>query len=324
MSIVYVNSKLYLKDAVDFTQYIMNIEADSENYKLITIIGEEHQKKLKCNIGSDKLISIEEFILRTPDIKTKIILETPEEFKDTINSYNIQNILKTLRESNPEKIKNISTVYLDNRYLFVDINYIYWLYNETDKIIYLSNDVIIKEYITPFYEKIATLSRYYKDDKYDNLVNIMYNNYLPNVGKMFDNLHILISNNWDKMNIESKTKTIKDIKDVWMKVCDFYVLRELFKINDIQEYIILIGNMHSNNINKYFKDVLCQPIEYKTHFCEIVEPKLLKYSEKPELYNCISLNNVTKIILKDDDKYRKPNFDICRKRNAVKIFGGEG
>ena len=165
MSIVYVNSKLYLKDAVDFTQYIMNIEADSENYKLITIIGEEHYKKLKCNIGSDKLISIEEFILRTPDIKTKIILETPEEFKDTINSYNIQNILKTLRESNPEKIKNISTVYLDNRYLFVDINYIYWLYNETDKIIYLSNDVIIKEYITPFYEKIATLSRYYKDDK---------------------------------------------------------------------------------------------------------------------------------------------------------------
>jgi hypothetical protein len=319
MSIVYVNSKKYLKDILGFSQYIFKPDPNFENYKLITILGENHIEHYECNDVSKDTISVENFILRTPNIKTHIVLETLENIKDVAGSYNMQNIFKTLRQSDPLKIKNISTAFLDHRYSFIDPNYLYWLYYDNDKIISLPNNIIIEQYITPFFDKIATLSQYYEGEIYYPLVNIMYDNYLPIVDISFSNLLKAISTIWDVTDIENKKKILFDIKNAWVKICDFYVMREIFKVNDINEYIILIGNNHSVNINEYFKKVLCEPIGGQTYFCEVVQNKNLTRST-PTTFNCVTLNNTLKVVLNTEGK-RMADFDICKKRNLSKIHG---
>ena len=80
MSIIYVPSNKVLENAVNVSQYIMNLYPDSsDNYKLITIIGESHTIKIPCDISSgSSSIALEDFVVRTQDIKTEIILEATE------------------------------------------------------------------------------------------------------------------------------------------------------------------------------------------------------------------------------------------------------
>jgi hypothetical protein len=319
MAIVYVNTKKHLKDILGFSQYIFKPDPNFENYKLITILGEDHVQHYDCNDSTKDTIQVENFILRTPNVKTHIVLETLENIKDIAGSYNMQNIFKTLREADPLKIKNISTAFLDHRYSFLEPNYLYWLHYDMDKIITLPNTLIIEKYITPFYDKISTLSKYYEGEVYLPLVNIMYDNYLPIVDLIFSNLLKAISSIWDVTDPENKKKMLYDIRKAWVKVCDFYVMREIFKLNDINEYIILIGNHHSININEYFKNVLCEPIGRETFFCEIVQTKNLT-NATTSTFNCVSLNNTLKVVENAEGK-RMPDFDICKKRHLAKMYG---
>jgi hypothetical protein len=318
MTIVYEESKKFLKNIISMSQYVMKIDPTFEDYKLITILGEHHTNEYKCGEFTDNTISIDEFILRSPDIKTNIFIESVEIFKDNVYSYNIQNILKKIRNSNPDETKNISTNYIEHRHLFLDANYYHWLYIDINKIINLSNNVIIEQYINPFYDKISSLSKYNEDEAYYPLVNIMYDNYLPSIENVFKNLLNIIIKKWDTIDIEGRKKIIFDLQSVWGSVQDFYIIRDIFKVNDIKEYIILIGDAHIFNINNYFQKVLCAPIKLNTYFCSYTNLRLTN-STKKNVFNCISLDN-TLIVTNESKDKRKIDFDICKKRNDAKLF----
>ena len=55
---------------------------------------------------------------------------------------------------------------------------------------------------------------------------------------------------------------MRDLQAAWARVTDFYVIRELFKIDDTQQYIILVGQSHYLNIIDYLNKVFLSPESY--------------------------------------------------------------
>ena len=128
-------------------------------------------------------------------------------------------------------------------------------------LIYTNNDVVFKQKDKGYKEYIDKLVKYRDDDSIeitDDIKSYFITTYIPEIERDFKNIYEKLLDN--KKSV--KKNTIDMFKRVWMKVADFFVLREIF--NDKREkfsgelidkeLIILIGNMHYYNIEKVLKN----------------------------------------------------------------------
>jgi hypothetical protein len=317
--ILFVQKNYFIKDITNFSQYIRNFsyqELDPK-LKLITIIGELHGVSVECtnNPSGIKVLDIVEYITQvSKNINKKVILEYDKYSQPEGISYGNINKIDNEIKDNPKIIKTA----IDFRRQFLGVENQQILYESSD-LYKSSKEDILKLYIDPFFIHIGEYTKYITgEENYDDLVQILFDDYLPKVGDNFQKIAIFIRDKWDKINDETKISTIQKLKVLWAQIGDYYILREIFKDEDVDEYIILIGQGHYYNITKYFDDVLCKDFNKrdrnKLNFQKITSINATKNSDGK--INCIDIKN-TGYAVEDSQKelYKnqsKPIFQLYK------------
>jgi len=212
--------------------------------KLITIIGEHHLCNKTKISSTENNITIDKFILEriSNNNNIKIMLEYIPELEDVnnIQSININLIYNTLL-NNGHKHKIIP---FDKRYYFLNIpTYFDYLFTAKE---FDSKKFISDAFIDPFY--IYYNLFFFDKSLYSEKTQKYLSDYLNSINNNFKNIYNEIEK---KEQIYIKKKLIEQ----WIKVCDFFVLTEILKDKDeINEYIILIGDSHKKHLEDIFKN----------------------------------------------------------------------
>lgn len=156
------NPDIKLQSAVSFAQYVLN-------NKLITIIGEYHEREFGCQDGY-KTITIADYalnILRT-NVNSRVLLEIDPDFIDHErkwpNSAPIREILKRA----PREVRGRITGY-DYRNWWIGADNRERLYHDTAAVYRLNTIQIIDMYITPFFSRVqAFMATQISPENYTN------------------------------------------------------------------------------------------------------------------------------------------------------------
>ena len=276
-SIVYQESDFYIKNITTFSQYLLNLTGNLDDAKLITIMGEYHDAKFDCK-SDKKSIMVDEYVIeQSKDCKTKLILELDDKsYVDRVKADNITRIVKKLDESPIEDIKNIETIYNDYRVKFLDPIFYNKLYWHVYEVVNYPQDIIIDKYIKPFFEKMTELSNLDSViEKYNReFISKLYDTYISNLDKSF-RIVIDMLKKWNTKEIVSfkdinglDTKgdinlaIVGELQKLWVRVSDFFLLRQFFENNDTKQYIILIGQAHYFNIINYLDEEFASMKDY--------------------------------------------------------------
>jgi len=335
-SIVYQQSDFYIKNITTFSQYVLNLTGELNNAKLITIMGEYHDLKFDCK-SDKKNVMLDDYVIeQSKDCKTKLILELNDRtYLEKIKADNITRIIKKLDNSPVEDIKNIETVYIDYRVKFLDPTFYSKLYRHSDEVITYESEMIIDKYIKPFYEKMSELSNL--DSTIENYhrkyLEKLYQTYLSMLDSSFRNIIDMLKK-WNSKEIVSYIDTsglehkgdinlaiITDLKKLWNKVSDFFLLREFFEINDTKQYIILIGQNHYFNIIQYLDDNFTSMKDYTLTKIgtdqNIYIIHMFKYGKL--LDDCINSKGTATIVTKDKAlSVKRVNPKMIKKFNRHK------
>lgn len=239
--------------------------------------------------------------------------------------------------------ENISYKLIDNLILnnkisdHIKDDYIKCLVN-SDK---LDNEIL--EEIVQFLNKedkilfYKNLNKIQKDNKYyvDKLINYRSNDtelpkdiklyfsgkYIPEIEKEFKNIYDEII----KQKKSVKKDTIDMFKRVWMKVADFFVLREIFNdkretfSNDLidKELIILIGNMHYFNMEKVLENFKIKTVTNQLNESDFKQNCVI--SSIFEKIKFSELKNKIKI-LENEKKYLKSKKKLDNINSKLKIL----
>lgn len=314
MSVIYIESDFYLKDITTFSQYIMNLDFSKGDFKLITILGEFHNLEINCDKSKNKrIITVDQYLLKN-NLKKKIIIETDEEYVKTTENYlgskNMEliiNIPETQKEA-----ENIEIVYIDYRYKFLVKEAYHRLYGNPDIISILNLKELYKLYIDPFYLNIHNLTKIENPDHYSPLLNNFTKFYIQQLINSFDQLRNNIKD-WDIMgNIIIKAKNIfgietemsikntiiQDLRSLWARVSDYFVIKEFFKLDDTKEYIVLIGEYHYRNIISFLELNLCKTDNFAKIISKDIDLKYIFYGLK---IDCLDIKNTANIININED-----------------------
>jgi hypothetical protein len=270
-NIVFVETKLNIHCAISFSQYIFNEKI------LITFIGELHKEKFKCDGPS---ISIAEYCTNAVqrNKNCRVFLEFNKD--ENIDKLNLEgSTLKETFVSLRSRLMVSRIIAFDERPRLITRkkqDELYWLdwsscsFNEGD----FRGDVykyILDYYIEPFKTKdkifLYESSEFINKGSYNQLQNY-YQLFLQ---KQLFAIEQFIKDEQSKFDVvqkkseslteeESKSlikqflsKSLKIIQErylqyFWAKVSDFYLLQELFTVNDCNECIVLLGEEHKRNI----------------------------------------------------------------------------
>jgi hypothetical protein len=276
-AIVYQESDFYIQNITTFSQYVLNLTGNLDDAKLITIMGEQHDLKFDCK-SDKKSIMVDEYVIeQSKDCKTKLILELDNKsYVDRVKADNITRIVKKLDESPIEDIKNIETIYNDYRVKFLDPIFYNKLYWHVHEVVNYPPDIIIDKYIRPFFEKMTELSNLDSViEKYNReFISKLYETYISNLDKSF-RIFIDMLKKWNTKEIvpfkdingldtkrDINLAIVDELQKLWIRVSDFFLLRQFFEINDTKQYIILIGQAHYFNIINYLDEVFASMKDY--------------------------------------------------------------
>ena len=270
---IYIETNIEINSIVALSQHIIND-------RIITLIGEIHDHNFKCK---NKTISLNKYIenrLKTND-KSAVFLEfnkDTDKIKD-LGSFNLKNIVKSLKKNNihipTKKCENNKRIKSsDHRdYFFNSYN----LYADDNYFLKLNKNKIIKEFIEPYFktkerliEKGDYISELIKYKTHNILIdqkifNYLKNVYIPSIEDNFINIYNYIKT--DKLNKTNKLYLLDEIRKVWAKIADFYIIIEIFNLNcKYNEIIILFGNMHYLNFQEIFKNFRIKPVVNQENF----------------------------------------------------------
>ena len=232
-NIVFIERQLNLNSALTFFQTIY------KNTRLITLLGEIHDKTWTCK---PPFINISDYCLErvSKNRNCRIMLE-----------YN--------PSADPERIGSeaIRTVYTLLNRMEGGINYIipfdfrsYFLSPQGQSFLYdfdwrnesITNNVIESNFVLPYFEKYKNAFQL-EPDKYDqSIYNYLIGPFLTDITQTFNAIGSQIRQNYSINHIQLS------LKEAWKKVADFFILREILKNNQINEYIVILGNKHFENL----------------------------------------------------------------------------
>ena len=232
--IVFVETDEKLESAISFSQYVFN------GNRLITLIGELHNKTFKCGKNA-KSISIcdycEQAVLNNP--KSRVLLEYSNGGKRCkpddpyqMNSYSIRSICKKI-----EKIgKKNQLIPLDKRPIFLSRKVQDDLYGKGWKKYKLHED-FEKAFVDPFFN----------NKEYFDSIPPFLQKYYNDMVSFFENIKKKISNK-EELDIIHR-----ELHDAWKLVADYFIIKEMLNdTNDVNEYILIIGEAHRINIDDVF------------------------------------------------------------------------
>lgn len=228
-TLVAIETKEQLESAVAFAQYLF------KDIHLITIIAEKHTKTFICEKPN---ISIAEYckrkILDNPNCK--ILLEYNENNDPlTIGSHSIRSVFTELKHIN----KTNHIIPIDIRSDFITSILQNVLYD--DKCNEYNNykpEEIGQKFIDPFFQNAIKLKL--DENLYDeSIIKFMRDKYYQDILDSFYHAAIMLKKN-ENIRIV--------LKDIWKKVMDYFILKYIFRNDDIHEYIIIVGDAHYNNI----------------------------------------------------------------------------
>jgi hypothetical protein len=243
--------KYFLRDILNLSQF--TIDFPKTDKKLITLIGEYHNEKIECGSRSEDIINIADYLKNiSPSVNKKVVLEYDKFLCSSESiaecSLNIKYILENI---DFKKYKNIKKVAMDFRTQFLGLKNQYILYNNPELILGYYTKDILNIYVDTFFLQITEKSKFLKSEKYNKFVNILFSDYLPRINSQFENLGRLISDKWGEMPEKDKNDVIFSLKNVWSDLSDYYIIREFFKVEDIDEYVIIVGKKHYDNIYNF-------------------------------------------------------------------------
>ena len=299
----------FFKDISDFSQFTIKFPHQYKP-KLCTIIGEYHNSEILCDtIKDEKIITVADYIKETSqNFEKKVILEYDKFLcKDETIAECSLNIKYVLENINEKEYKNIKKVPFDFRSQFLGLKNQYILYNNTEILLKYKPRDILRIYVDTFFTQISKKSKFLKDEKYNEFVSILFSDYLPAIDNRFQIIGKIIKDEWKNMSDENKIKVIFDIKKTWADLSDYYIIREFFKEEDVEEYIVIVGKNHYNNICEYLKivsDKLLSAKHSEKIFTHVVNKQT---TIKDGKIKCISTQNTLEFIdYKKDDIYTMP------------------
>jgi hypothetical protein len=233
------NSEL-IKSARSVSQYRIKMDDDSDRF--VTVIGELHENEFDCD---GKSISIYEYCLQRADSNDKchFMFEYHPDVTDKsrIGSSIIRDVFTN--KSNAVESRSVG---IDTRTDFISRNAQSLLYNDESGFIkkYGNNALRIKEdYILSYNQnKFINNSGTYEMKSYSKKLNKKFSEYIR------------------------KSPSIDDLKWAWAMVMDYTILDKMLEPNDqINEYVVVIGENHCKNIHDTVSKWSEQRIEILSH-----------------------------------------------------------
>lgn len=229
--IFFLETHYELKDAIGFSQYIFS------KIRMITLIGELHEKSFSCE---GKELSIPDYcydiINKNPN--ARILLEYNNgQDPEKIGS----EIIRTLYSKIKKIQKTNQIIPYDVRGYFLGSKGQNDLYGKNFKN-YDSPDKILDAFIKPFYKKYKNkqgniFSLYGKYNPY--IKKYLLEDYYNHILQQFSKATYLTVNNQNPLQI---------LKDAWKEVSDYFILSNILKEDNIDEYIVISGKAHYINI----------------------------------------------------------------------------
>ena len=232
--LIFIETDLHLSSATSFSQYIYS------NVRLITMIGELHNVKFTCGGSS---VSVAEYCMMALQRNPKCIVMLEFGLQTDPRSVNSANIVETytlLSQSNytsqiaPFDMRPFFLTQAIQNDLYSD------RYNRYD------HKGVFDAFISPFYTKwrenpaIFSVSPDYKPE----VSRYITEQYFGDMKTTFD---IIVA----EVNAGIPLKDIHlKLQHAWKKVSDYFVLTMLLRIDDKDEYIILLGEQHRYNIER--------------------------------------------------------------------------
>ncbi len=231
--ILFVETSENLDSAVSFGQYIFED-------RLITVIGELHMQDFKCNNPS---ITISQYCAsRLRDNNNALVLLEYNPGNDPllIESHVIKSTFARIKaDSNSDRIHPV-----DFRSSFIGVFGQQAIYN--GGIRSFTYKEIYDRLITPFF---MNMSYFELNPSVFNpgVIQFMYS-YIDSVKKEMERLR-------DNLESISGEEIEQTLKDIWMKIMDYFILREVFMKGETNECIIVVGDTHRKNLQQVFRDI---------------------------------------------------------------------
>ena len=235
---IFVESSVNIDSAVALGQYLFN-------ERLITVISEFHMNSFQCAKPS---ITISEYCAtRLKENNNALVLLEYNKGNNplVIDSDVIKDTFSRIQsDSNTDRIRPV-----DYRSSFIGHFGQQALYNGGMR--NFTYQEIYDRLINPFFINMA----------YFELPSCMFS---PNVIKFLysyvEKIKIELENLRDNLESLCGEDIEQRLKDVWMKVMDYFILREVFNNGnppnfDSNECIIVVGDSHRKNLQKVFRDV---------------------------------------------------------------------
>lgn len=231
-NIVFIERQLNLNSTLTFLQTIYN-------KCLITLLGEIHEKTWTCK---PPFISIADYCLErvSKNKNCRVLLEyNPSADPERIGSEAIRSVYAFLKRMNGGLGYIIP---FDYRSYFLSPQGQSFLYDYDWRNESITYDAIELNFVIPYFKKYKTAFELKPDDYDQGIYNYLVGPFLTDVTQTFNAIGSQIRHNYAINDIQLS------LKEAWKKVTDFFILREILKNNQINEYIVILGNKHFENL----------------------------------------------------------------------------
>jgi len=241
--IVFEPTEYMLESAVSFSQYIFDCSV------LVTLIGERHDKIFKCK--SRLSLPICEYCAKTTrnNPNCRVILEyycggenIKADVPTLMNSASIKNTYKKMKKNKTEK----QIIPLDYRPYFLSRRGQDDLYGKGWAKYTDNKEKIIEAFVKPFWERSNNFAMNNPQFYYKEVIDFLQS-YYQKICTYFRRV---------ERNIKKNDPNIRrQLFDAWKHVADYFIIRKMLKKDHsrIDEYILIIGEAHRENIEKLFQ-----------------------------------------------------------------------
>ena len=233
---VAIQTNYMLDSSISFSQYIF------KNKRLITLIGERHDLKWKCQEDSLTVAQYCKMAVERNQ-KCRVMLEFhPSVDPSTSQSESIKTIFTSLQSIN----KTSQIISFDKRDDFLTRFYHHNLYQAPQEyFIDLGHKKVLNHYVKPFYDKFTLFGlNDATAGTTDKATRYLYDIFLKDLISRFEDISNKLNRHEDLQNIR------QELWHAWKKVCDFFILKDILGSDDIDEYIVIVGKKHTDNLNQ--------------------------------------------------------------------------
>ena len=229
---VAIQTNYMLDSSLSFSQNMF------KDQRLITLIGERHDLTWKCPGDS---LTVAQYCKMAVErnSKCRVMLEFHPSMDPLINqSEAIKTIFTSLQCIN----KTNQIISFDKRDDFLTRPYHQNLYHASQPdFIALGHQNVFNYYVKPFSDnfKLFDLNTSYDSD----IMRYLHDIFLKDIIPHFEIIGAKLNKGEDLLNIRN------GLWHAWKKVCDFFILKEIFSPDDIDEYIVIVGKKHTDNLD---------------------------------------------------------------------------